>query len=190
LSGPEGVAPRTRLEEWLPGPDATALLDEELAMLGEILHAAVHGGAGVSFFLPFSREDARRFWLEKVLPGVRAKTRRVLVARRGRLIVGTVQLDLVTTPNQRHRADVAKLLVHPEARGQGVARSLMVALEGLARTEGRTLLTLDTVTGSPAEILYRSLGYGTVGVIPRFARASLSEELESATLMFKELAAS
>jgi ribosomal protein S18 acetylase RimI-like enzyme len=156
-------------------------------MLGEVLHSVVHAGAGVSFFVPFSLAEARGFWQEKVLPGVRAGTRRVVVARSGARIVGTVQLDFATPPNQPHRADVAKLLVHPVARRRGVARSLMTKLEAVARAEGRTLLTLDTVTDGNAEPLYRSLGYVVVGVIPRYARASLTPELESTTIMYKEL---
>jgi orotate phosphoribosyltransferase/ribosomal protein S18 acetylase RimI-like enzyme len=152
------------------------------------LHAVVHDGAGVSFIVPFSVEDARRFWRDRVVPGVRAQTRRVLVARRDGRIVGTVQLDLGTPPNQLHRAEVSKLLVHPEARRRGIARALMVALEAVARSEGRTLLTLDTWTGREAEALYRSLGYTVAGVIPRYARGSVTPDLEPTTIMYKELA--
>lgn len=101
--------------------------------------------------------------------------------------MGTVQVDFATPPNQRNRADVAKLLVHPSVRRRGVARALMTALERIAQSEGRTLLTLDTVTGSSAEPLYQSLGYVTVGVIPRYARAALTLDLESTTIMYKEL---
>jgi hypothetical protein len=157
-------------------------------MLAEILREVVYGGAGVSFVVPFSLDEARAFWVEKVLPGVRARTRRVLVARQGERILGTVQMDLATPPNQVHRADVAKLLVHPAARRRGIARALMISLEALALAEHRTLLTLDTWTGGAAEMLYQSLGYITVGVIPRFARGSLTPELEPATIMYKELA--
>jgi hypothetical protein len=64
----------------------------------------------------------------------------------------------------------------------------MVDLEGVAREEGRSLLTLDTWTGGNAEALYRSLDYVTVGVIPRFARGSTTPELEPTTIMYKELA--
>jgi ribosomal protein S18 acetylase RimI-like enzyme len=81
-----------------------------------------------------------------------------------------------------------KLLVHPQARRQGIARRLMVALEDLARASGRTLLTLDTWTGSHAEALYQSLGYTTVGIIPRYARGSITPELDATTIMYKELA--
>ena len=173
-----------RIEEWRPD----GAVDTDLDMLAEVLHAVVHDGAGVSFVVPFSRADARRFWTE-ALPAVRAGTRRVLVARHGTRIVGTVQLDLATPPNQRHRAEVAKLLVHPDARRRGLARALMIALEEVARGAGRTLLTLDTWTGGHAEALYRSLGYVAAGVIPRFARGSTTPELEPTTIMYKELGA-
>ena len=177
------------IKEWRPQPDDGLLLERELEMLGEILHAVVHDGAGVSFIVPFSRADGVAFWRDKVLPNVHGGTRRVLVARSGSRIVGTVQIDLATPPNQMHRAEVMKLLVHPSARRRGVARALMEALEQLAQREGRTLLTLDTWTGSHAESLYRSMGYVTVGVIPRYARGSLTPELEPATFMYKELVA-
>jgi ribosomal protein S18 acetylase RimI-like enzyme len=110
-----------------------------------------------------------------------------MVARLGAQIVGTVQLDLAVPPNQQHRAEVLKLLVHPSARRRGIARALMMAIETVARSERRTLLTLDTWTGGHAELLYRSLGYTVVGVIPRYARGSLTPQLEPATFMFKEL---
>lgn len=181
-----------RVEEWLPNissSDASrsTTVDVEIDMLAEILHAVVHAGAGVSFFTPFSIEEARAFWVDKVLPQVTAGRRRVLVARDHERIVGTVQLELDMPPNQQHRATVAKLLVHPAARRRGVARALMIALERIARSEGRSLLTLDTVSGSNAELLYRSLGYITVGVIPRFARGAVTPELEGTTIMYKEL---
>jgi GNAT superfamily N-acetyltransferase len=174
------------IEDWRP-QDGEAC-ERDVAMLAEVLRAVVYEGAGVSFVVPFSIEEARAFWERQVLPGVRAGLRHVLVARSGGRIVGTVQIDLAVPPNQRHRAEVLKLLVHPSARRQGIARALMVALEAVAQAEGRTLLTLDTWTGREAETLYRSLGYTAVGVIPRYARGSLTPELEAATFMYKELA--
>lgn len=176
-----------QIEEWRPDRSEAATVERDVDMLGEILHAVVHTGAGVSFVVPFSLDDARAFWIDKVLLGVRARTRRVVVAREDRRIVGTVQLDLAVPPNQRHRGEVAKLLVHPSARRRGIARALMLALEAIARSERRTLLTLDTWTGSHAELLYLSLGYVVAGVIPRYARGSVTPELEPATIMYKEL---
>jgi GNAT superfamily N-acetyltransferase len=174
-----------QIEEWSP---EGATLDRDVDMLADVLHAVVHTGAGVSFVVPFSLHEARVFWLDRVLPGVHRRTSRVLVARWGERIVGTVQLEFPWPPNQPHRAEVSKLLVHPDARRRGIARALMIELENLARSEARTLLTLDTWTGGVAEGLYRSLGYITVGVIPRFARPSLTPDPEPTTIMYKEIA--
>jgi GNAT superfamily N-acetyltransferase len=175
------------IEEWRPDLPGT-VVENDLEALAEILHAVVHTGAGVSFVVPFSLDDARTYWVDEVLPDTRGRTRRVVVARLEARIVGTAQIDLAMPPNQAHRAEVVKLLVHPSARRRGIARALMMALESIARSQGRTLLTLDTWTGSYAERLYQSLGYTTVGVIPRYARGSLTPGLEPATFMYKELA--
>ena len=173
-----------RIERW--NPDSTGRNDD-LDMLGSVLHACVHAGASVSFVLPFSRDDAKAFWQDQVLPAVHAGSRCVLLARLGGRIVGTVQLDLATPPNQPHRAEVKKLLVHPDARRRGIARALMAAAEEQAREAQRTLLTLDTVTGGWAEPLYLSLGYAAIGVIPRYALNFDSSELEATTVMCKDL---
>src|SRR5579872_4814069 len=117
-------------------PQADCLADE-IDMLGAVLHACVHAGASVSFVLPFSHDDAKAFWRSKVLPAVQSGMCRVLVARGGGQILGTVQLDLGTPPNQPHRAEVRKLLVHPDARRRGIARALMSAIEESAREMGR-----------------------------------------------------
>lgn len=173
-----------QIEGWIPD---TPRLAEEIEMMGAVLHACVHAGASVSFVLPFSREDANAFWNLKVLPAVRSGTCRVVVARDAGQIVGTVQLDLATPPNQPHRAEVRKLLVHPRVRRRGLARALMLAIEEQARECHRSLLTLDTVTGGFAEPLYASMGYITVGVIPRYAVRPDSPELDATTVMYKEL---
>jgi ribosomal protein S18 acetylase RimI-like enzyme len=181
--------PGILIEEWSPDlAPGDAGLDADLDMLADVLHAVVHDGAGVSFVVPFSHDDARAFWVDKVLPSVRARTRRVLVARRERRIVGTVQLELAMPPNQQHRAEVLKLLVHPSLRRLGIARALMVSLESLAQSAGKTLLTLDTWTGRAGEHLYSTLDYRVAGVIPKFARGSITTALEPTTIMYKDLA--
>ena len=176
------------ITDWTPETAAAAAIVADIEALAAILHAIVHIGAGVSFVLPYSLDEARAFWRDRVLPGVVAGTKRVLVARDGDRIVGTVQLECAMPPNQRHRAEVNKMLVDPECQRQGIGRALMIALEDVARRHGRTLLTLDTWTGSPAEALYRSLGYVTLGVIPRYATGSTTSTLEPTTFMYKELA--
>jgi len=83
--------------------------------------------------------------------------------------VGTAMLEFASAPNQPHRAEVQKLLVHPDARRRGVARALMAQVEIEARRAGRSLLTLDTRAGDAAENLYRAMGWQEAGRIPGFA---------------------
>ena len=62
----------------------------------------------------------------------------------------------------------------------------MRAAEDSARGAGRTLLVLDTVTGSDAERLYTRLGWHRCGAIPGYAlwpRGGLC----STTVFFREL---
>lgn len=149
-------------------------LDAEAALaaapaLAEVLVDCVAGGASVSFMWPLAREKALAFW-QGVAQGV-ARGERILLAAEddaGRL-VGTVQLITAQPENQPHRADVAKMLVHRRARRRGVAQRLMTAVDAAAQAAGKSVLVLDTVTGSDAERLYQRAGWQRVGVIPDYA---------------------
>ena len=136
--------------------------------LGGILLDAVEGGASVSFMAAVSRAEAEAFYAKAAWEAA-AGRRAVLGAFEGEALVGTVQLLLDTPPNQPHRAEIAKMLVHRSARRRGHARALMLAAEAEAKARGRTLLTFDTMAGSAAEKLYLGLGYVRVGEIPRYA---------------------
>jgi GNAT superfamily N-acetyltransferase len=146
----------------------TSPIDPELDALADVLVDCVDGGASVSFMHPFGHEHARAFW-QRVAQDVRAGKRALIVGEDDEGICGTVQLVLDLPENQPHRAELVKMLVHRRARRQGLAASLMRAAESTALECGRTLLVLDTVTGSTAERLYTRLGWQRLGVIPRYA---------------------
>ena len=162
-------------------------LDRRLPELAVLLHACVRDGASVGFVLPFDLDQAAAFFRDKVRPGLAAGARVLLAAERDGRLAGTVQLIHDTPPNQPHRAEVAKLLVHPEARRRGLARALMIRLEAEARARGRSLLTLDTRTGDTAEPLYAGLGFQAAGVIPGYCRDAASDRLDATTIMWKAL---
>ena len=143
-------------------------LRDHLDALAAVLVDCVEGGASVSYMAPFTHDDARRAfegWADEAEHGRRL----ILAAFANGELVGTVQVILALPPNQPHRGEIAKLLVHRAARRRGLARLLMEHAEREARAEGKTLLVLDTVTGDPAERLYQRLGWSTVGVIPGYA---------------------
>ncbi|WP_328312349.1 GNAT family N-acetyltransferase [Streptomyces sp. NBC_00442] len=57
-------------------------------------------------------------------------------------------------------AELKRMYVVPEARGQGLARRILAALEADARAAGRTRMVLETGIKQPEAItLYRSTGY-------------------------------
>lgn len=136
--------------------------------LAEILKACVDGGAGVHFLAPLAIERAREFWCD-VEPAIRSGARRLYYAERDGRVLGTVQLVLQQTENGPHRAEVSKMLVHPDARRLGIARALLAFAEADAIKEGKTLLFLDSVPDGAPERLYKSVGFRRVGLIPNFA---------------------
>ena len=172
-------------------PDAPIVLlsPEEvrasLQSLGELLLACVEDGAGIGFILPLTVDKAVAFW-ESRLPGLEAGETFLMVARDGEEIAGVVMLALAPQDNGRHRAEVAKLMVHPNHRRKGLARKLMAAIDGLALSLERWLLVLDTVTGDRAEKLYPTCGYRKVGVIPDYAYGSHGT-LDATTVFCKDL---
>jgi GNAT superfamily N-acetyltransferase len=141
---------------------------EQIEALAAVLHDCVEGGASVSYMAPFSLEDARRAFDGFVAEAEQGR-RLILAAFVDGDLVGTVQVIVELPPNQPHRGEIAKLLVHRRARGRGIAQLLMEHAEAEARAEGKTLLVLDAVTGGDAARLYARLGWTTVGVVPGFA---------------------
>jgi GNAT superfamily N-acetyltransferase len=141
--------------------------NDDLDQLAALLVDAVDSGASVSFMSPLSEREAREWW-RTTLEQTRPRTI-VLVARDESGIAGSVSMHPAWPPNQPHRADISKLLVHRRARRRGIGRALMEAIEEHARAAGFTLLTLDTVRGDAGEQLYTHAGWHRVGVIPDYA---------------------
>ncbi|MBA4494822.1 GNAT family N-acetyltransferase [Paenactinomyces guangxiensis] len=140
---------------------------QDLHSCASLLIAVVEDGASIGFLPPLREDDSLSYW-----QGVPAPTVRLWVARHNGEIVGTVQLHLSTTQNGTHRAEIAKLMVHPQSRRMGIARRLMTVAEQTAIQENRSLLVLDTRAGDPSNSLYRSLGFREAGRIPQYARSA------------------
>jgi GNAT superfamily N-acetyltransferase len=136
--------------------------------LCEVLADCVNGGASVGFMQPYTSADAEPYW-RGVAEAVAHGATLLFVADVDGKVVGTVQVGAAQMPNQPHRGDLKKLLVHRSARGHGLARLLMDMAEQEAARRGKTILVLDTATGSDAEAIYPRLGWERVGVIPDYA---------------------
>ena len=93
----------------------------------------------------------------------------VLGAWLGEALAGTVTVLLDCPPNQPPRAELAKMMVHPDFRGRGIALALGRAAEQVARQHRRSLIVLDTATDGGAARLYEKLGFQLAGEIPDYA---------------------
>ena len=141
--------------------------DDDHAALARLLVDAVESGAAVSFLPPLSLQDAADWWRSTMDAARNGAI--FLVARDAEGIAGTVQLHPAWAPNQPHRAEISKLIVHRRCRRTGLGARLMRTVEDEARRAGFRLLTLDAKRGGAAESLYRRLGWTAVGAIPRYA---------------------
>jgi GNAT superfamily N-acetyltransferase len=145
------------------------LTPQHIESLSDLLIACVEAGASVSFMHPLPRPKAAAFW-QSVATSHALGHRIILVAEDPEgTILGTVQIITHLPENQPHRADLAKMLVHPRARRHGLGAALLTAAEDAARNAGKTLLVLDTLTGSAAERLYIRHAWHRVGTIPNYA---------------------
>lgn len=160
--------------------------DAAVPQLAEVLVDAVDGGASVGFVHPFTAADARLWW-QSVRGGIEQGSTLLWVARDGHGIAGTVQVKLtVAYTNGRHRAEIAKLLVHRRARGRGIGGLLLATAEAAAARAGVTILMLDTQTDSPAEYLYAKAGWTRFGVMPDHA-ADPAGKLQPTTFFYKRI---
>jgi ribosomal protein S18 acetylase RimI-like enzyme len=149
--------------------------------LTRLLIDVVADGASIGFLPPLSYQEAAAYWNGVFQDGV------VLwIVEKDGVAVGTVQLQLAGKANAAHRAEIAKLMVHPSGRRLGIGRQLMQAAEEEALRQGRTLLVLDTRVGDPSNGLYESIGFVEAGVIPGYAQ-SADGQLHATRFYYKTL---
>ncbi|HEY8210193.1 MAG TPA: GNAT family N-acetyltransferase [Myxococcaceae bacterium] len=162
-------------------------VERRLGELGALLEVVVEGGASVNFLRGFTREEAEGFWRAQ-LPAIGARMRRLLVAEVDGRIAGTAVVTFAPQPNQPHRAEIGKMLVHPGHRRHGLGARLLAAAEASAARHGRTLLVLDTESGSAGERLYTRSGWVKIGEIPGYA-LSTGGVPKAASFFYKQLPA-
>lgn len=156
-----------------------------ITLLAGLLIEATANGASISFMHPLSQCEAEAFWRD-ALTEAHNGHQFIFGAFRNSQLIGTVTLCPVKKENQPHRAEIAKLIVAMSQRRQGIAKMLMDATEDKALELGRTLLVLDTTTGSAAAKLYEKMGWAPVGIIPDHALLP-NGRLSDTTVYWKKL---
>jgi GNAT superfamily N-acetyltransferase len=159
--------------------------EARLGELADILVDAVAHGSSVNFMAGFSHDEGKAFWRNQ-LPAIASSEKILFVGDDGEKLVATVLLMFAPQPNAPHRAEIGKMLVHSSMQRQGLGRRLLEAAEQAARNSGRTLLLLDTATGSPGERLYRTCGWTELGTMPDHSFTP-DGRLAPATFFYKTL---
>jgi acetyltransferase len=116
------------------------------------------------------------------------RDRLLLVAEEQGEILGMAQLVFSGATNADHRAEVQRVGVASDARGRGIGRQLMAALEEAARESGVTLLWLTTHEATAACVFYEAIGYTLMGTMPNYSRRP-DGSLWPGAFYFKELSA-
>ncbi|HET8726268.1 MAG TPA: GNAT family N-acetyltransferase [Alphaproteobacteria bacterium] len=154
----------------------TATVDKLERFRGADLHdlcdaadLAIKDGGGFGWVEPPEREVMERYWRGVLaVPG-----RTLFVGRLDGVIAGSAQL-LRPPPNNEAQGFAATLIsnfVAPWARGHGLARKLVEAVEQGALEDGYEMLQLDVRETQTAAIqLYHRLGYTHWGTNPIYAR--------------------
>ena len=152
-----------------------------VALLLDVLGA----GDSLGFLAPLDKAAANDYW-SGVKAAMEGGAQLLFVAERNGALYGSVQLQLCSAANGANRAEVQKLMVHPEVRRAGAATALMTALEAEALRRERGLLVVDTEAGAGAEKLCRALRYSYLGSLPDYA-CSPQGEWRANAIYFKTM---
>jgi GNAT superfamily N-acetyltransferase len=147
--------------------DAQAV-EVNVGALAQLLLDAHAVGMGLGLAPPLTHTGAEAAWREiasTLEPGERVQW----AAFDDDRLLGAVHLARATADNGRHRAEIRRLVVSPDARGQGVGRALLTTAVEHARALGLRLLWLSTHAGTDADRIYPRLGWTRSGEIPDFA---------------------
>jgi ribosomal protein S18 acetylase RimI-like enzyme len=157
--------PQTAVER-LDGFAGTDLED-----LCDAAEDAIKADGGFGWVAAPPRHIMEAYWRGVVLvPG-----RSIFVARLDGTICGSAQLARPPRNNeaQAFAAQLTSNFIAPWARGHGLARRIVLAVEEAARAQGFVILNLDVRDSQAAAIqLYESLGFIRWGTHPAYARVS------------------
>jgi ribosomal protein S18 acetylase RimI-like enzyme len=126
-----------------------------------------HGGAVGWLGVPTRDETVA--WLDGILAAVAADQARFAVLSDRDRIEALGRWARYEKPTVAVNADIQQVMVHPAARGRGLARMIVAALVADARRHGVETLTLDVRGNNHAAMaLYESLGFTVCGRLPDF----------------------
>lgn len=144
--------------------------DEDLrARVHELVAAVMELGGAVGWLGVPTRVETDA-WLDGLLASVRAGTSRPALLRDDDgTVLALGRWTRYDKPTVAVNAEILQVMVHPAARGRGLATVLLRALVDDARRHGVETLTLDVRGNNHAAMaLYESEGFEVYGRLPDF----------------------
>ena len=147
------------------------IAEDDLAALCEAADAAIIDGGGFGWLTSPGRQGMQRYYRGVLL----VPERELFIARLDGAVVGSAQL---VRPSRNNEAQsFACQLMHaftaPYARGRGLGRMLVRAVEDHARAQGFHVINLDVRESQQAAIsLFEKLAYTRWGQHPAYARVA------------------
>lgn len=141
------------------------LSENDLNDLCDATDAAIEAGGGFGWVDLPAREIMEAYWRGVIT----APTRQLFVARLDETICGTTQIVLPPKNNQAqgHIVELTTNFVAPWARGYGLARNLLEAVEKHCVNDGFAVVNLDVRENMERAIkLYEAMGYEQFGLHP------------------------
>jgi GNAT superfamily N-acetyltransferase len=124
------------------------------------------GAVGFAELLPAGADDVAPV-LDEIVAGLDPRLSRLLFAGEDGAVAGWLVLTGNADPVIAHWGRVARLQTSVEARGTGVARTLMTELHRCARDDlGLDSLRLELRSGWGLEAFYEKFGWRVVGAWP------------------------
>jgi ribosomal protein S18 acetylase RimI-like enzyme len=148
---------------WLAAADTAVRAD-----VVRVVTAVMVGGGAVGWLDVPSRAEIDT-WLDGILAAVAAGQARLAAVVDGGRVEALGRWVRYDKPTVALNADVQQVMVHPDARGRGLARVLVGALVEDARRHRIETLTLDVRGNNYAAMaLYESFGFVVRGRLPDF----------------------
>jgi GNAT superfamily N-acetyltransferase len=148
-------------------PDAVD--EQQRVRLARLLNRVLETDDTVGFPGPIPHEQALQVIAELDV-AIRAGRSHVLVVENDERAIAQCVLVPNGSQNNRHVGWIFRTMVDPEMRRTGVVRLGMIHLAEKCDALGIEVLCIDVRAGTPAEMIWRHLGFQLFGTLPDYAR--------------------
>ncbi len=146
-----------------------ALDDSRVDALAHLMNRVLRVDDTIGYPGPISHDEAVRA-MRELREAVRVRRQLVLVAEHNGRVIGKLVLTPAGSPNNRHTGWITRTMVDPELRRLGVVAFGMPSLVEKCEELGIEQVCIDVRAGTPAESIWRHLGFEEMGRLADYSR--------------------